>query len=321
MTEATRKPREDSGTETTARDRPPARSGGRRRLLERDGFWIVVMLAPLFGGLAVFYYGPIALTFYYTFTDWGSFGVYEWTGLDNFERALGDTTLHKAVRNTLLFTFLSVPISVALSVVVAVLLNQKLRGRIIYRTLYFLPVVTMPAAVALIWRYVYNPGYGLANHMLSVVGIDGPRWLSPQLALFALVVVQVWLTVGYNMIILLSGLQGIPRVQYEAAIIDGAGPLARFWKITVPLLTPTIFFTTIISLINAFQVFDLILLMIGSDSTAIETTQSLVYLFYQQAFVLNQRGYGAVIVLVLFVIILATTLVNLWGQRRWVHYE
>lgn len=279
------------------------------------------MLAPLFLGLVIFYYGPILLTFYYSFTEWGAFGAYEWTGFGNYVEAAQDSTIRSAVRNTVIFTFVSVPISISLAAVLAVLLNQQLRGRMVYRTLYFLPVITMPAAVAVIWRWLYNPDFGFINHALNMVGIQGPRWLSPDLALYSLVVVQVWMTVGYNVIILLSGLQGIPREQYEAASIDGAGPFVQFYKITVPLLTPTIFFAAVISLINAFQVFDLILMMIGSESTAIENTQSLVYLFYRQAFVLHNRGYGAVIVLILFVLILLTTLVNLWGQRRWVHYE
>jgi multiple sugar transport system permease protein len=224
---------------------------------------------------------------------------------------------------------ISVPCCIALSILVAVLLNQKIRGVGIYRTLYFLPAVTMPAAIALVWKWLYNGDYGLINALLSMVHIQGPRWVSdPRLALYSIIVVYIWSYIGNNMVLFLAGLQSIPSTYYEAAALDGANAFQRFWRITLPLLTPTIFFATVISLIQAFQVFDLIFLMFMTTNSggavgnlSIEATQTLVFLFYQNAFVLNNKGYAAAIAMLLFVIILCVTAVQMRLQRRWVHYE
>jgi multiple sugar transport system permease protein len=217
---------------------------------------------------------------------------------------------------------LSVPISICISILIAVLLNQKIKGSSIYRTLYFLPVVTMPVAIAMVWKWLFNGDYGLINQMLSIFSIEGPRWLTnPHIAPYSLIMVAIWSTIGYNMVILLAGLQGISKSYYEAAEIDGAGSSAQFFKITLPVLTPTIFFVTIISLINSFQVFDLIWMMIGDKNVSISSTQSLVYLFYKQAFILNDKGYAAGIAVLLLVMILIVTIFQMITQKKWVHYE
>ena len=296
----------------------------RRRLTptaRSDLMWGYLMIAPLLIGLLIFYIWPVFQTLYFSFTEWGAFGKYHWTGLKNYEAMLHDPDLWMALRNTLIYTVLSVPISIALSILVAVLLNQKIRGVAFYRTLYFLPNITMPAAIALVWRWLYNADYGLINYLLSLVSIKGPRWISdPTIALYSLILLAIWGSVGYNMVIFLSGLQGIPSTYYEAASIDGAGPLAKFFRITIPLLSPTIFFATIISLIGAFQVFDAIFLMIGPNSPAIDRTQSVVYLFFKNAFLIDNKGYAAAIAMMLFVIILIVTIIQFRMQRRWVHY-
>ncbi|MDP9313230.1 MAG: sugar ABC transporter permease [Chloroflexota bacterium] len=279
------------------------------------------MIAPMLLGLCIFYVWPALQTLYFSFTEWGAFGKYQWSGADNYQRLLRDAEVWQALRNTLLYTALSVPISIALAIGIAVLLNQHIRGVGVYRTLFFLPAVTMPAAIAMVWQWLFNGDYGLINYLLSFLGLEGPRWLShPRLALYSVVAVGVWASIGSNMVIFLSGLQGIPRTYYEAAEIDGAGPFRQFFRITLPLLTPTIFFATVLSLISAFQVFDLIYLMIGPNSPVIDNTQSVVYLFFEQAFLLNDKGYAATIIMLLFVIILAVTSLQFRLQRRWVHY-
>jgi multiple sugar transport system permease protein len=287
-----------------------------------DYFWAYLMIAPTMLGLFIFYLWPIVQNFYFSFTEWGAFGQYEWTGLDNYKRLLEDAILVQAFKNTIMYIIFTVPIGIFLSIIVAVLLNQNIKGKSIYRTLFFLPVITMPAAIAMVWKWLYNADYGMLNYLLSLVGIKGPQWVSdPNIALYSIIAVAIWSGIGYNMVIFLSGLQGIPKMYYEAAEIDGAGPVTVFFKITLPLLSPVIFFVTIMSLIGAFQVFDLIFMMIGKSSTALESTQSIVYLFYQHAFVLNDKGYAAAIAVLLLAVILIITAIQMVLQKKWVHYD
>lgn len=280
------------------------------------------MIAPLMLGLLIFYIWPAFQTFYFSFTTWGAFGKYHWTGLSNYVQLLRDPDLGAALSNTFIYTILSVPGSVALSLLVAVLLNQKIRGVAVYRTLYFLPAVTMPAAIAVVWKWLYNGDYGLINSVLGLVHIQGPRWVSDShIALYSLILVAIWSSIGYNMVLFLAGLQGIPTTYYEAASIDGSGPFRTFFRITLPLLSPTVFFTTVISMISAFQVFDLIYMMFGPTSLVIDSTQSVVYLFYKNAFLIDNKGYAATIAVLLFVIILGVTAIQFQLQKRWVHYS
>jgi multiple sugar transport system permease protein len=292
-----------------------------------DAFWGYAMIAPGFIGLLVFYIWPMLQTFYFSFTEWGPFGDAVWTGLANYRELFHGPEFLMALRNTLVYTVLSVSITEAIALVLAVLLNQKLRGMSVYRTLYFIPVVTMPVAIGLVWRWLYNSDYGIINYLLSLIGIEGANWLSdPDLALYAIVVVGVWSGIGYALVLFLAGLQTIPAEYYDAASVDGAGALVKFFRITLPLLSPTVFFVTVISLIDSLQVFDLIFVMISSGRSAstspvIDQTQSLVYLFYKNTFVINEQGQGAAVVLTLFIIIVLITLAQFRLQRRWVHYE
>ncbi|MGZ7147902.1 carbohydrate ABC transporter permease [Bacillus sp. BC08] len=287
-----------------------------------DYIWAYVMIAPTMLGLFIFYMWPIVQNIYFSFTAWDAFGSYEWIGLENYKKMFTDKDLGKAFQNTFIYIVLTVPIGIFLSIILAVLLNQNIKGKSLYRTLYFLPVITMPAAIAMVWKWIYNSDYGLLNYMLSWFGIDGPNWLTnPNIALYSIIIVAIWGGIGYNMVIFLSGLQNIPKTYYEAAIMDGARPITIFFKITLPLLSPVIFFVTIMSLIGAFQVFDLIFMMIGRTSNVIENTQSIVYLFYQSAFILNEKGYSAAIAVVLLIIILIITAIQMILQKKWVHYD
>jgi multiple sugar transport system permease protein len=291
------------------------------RVVWGDLFWAYLMIAPLMIGLLIFYIWPIFQTFFFSFTKWGDFGTYHWTGLSNYQFLLHDPDLGGALINTLIYTALAVPASIALSILVAVLLNQPIRGVGVYRTLYFLPAITMPAAIALVWRWLYNGDYGVINYVLSLIGIHGPRWVSdPHISLYSLILVGIWAGIGYNMILFLAGLQGIPRTYYEAASIDGAGPIRIFFRITLPLLSPTIFFATVITMIAAFQLFDLVYLLFPAGSLVIESTQTVVYLFYNNAFLLGNKGYAATIAVLLFMIILSVTAIQFRLQKRWVNY-
>jgi multiple sugar transport system permease protein len=297
----------------------------RRRMIKSDYIWGYLMIAPLMIGLLIFYIWPVFQTFYFSFTTWGAFGKYHWSGLSNYQQLLSDPDLLGALRNTFVYTAISVPCGIALSMLVAVLLNQKICGTSIYRTLYFLPVVTMPAAIAVVWRWLYNGDYGVINYLLSLVSIRGPYWVSdPHVALYAIILIAIWSSVGYNMILFLAGLQGIPRTYYEAAAIDGAGRVPTFFRITLPLLSPTTFFALVISVINALQVFDLVYLIAGAGNggdLALESMQTVVYLFYKDAFVLDNKGFAAAIAMLLFVIILIITIVQMQLQKRWVYYS
>jgi multiple sugar transport system permease protein len=280
------------------------------------------MIFPIFFGIILFYFWPLVQTFYLSFTDWGAFGQYKWSGLENYTKLLNEPDLIKSLKNTIVFTCLSVPLGIMISTGISLLLNQKIKGLGLYRTLYFLPVVTMPVAIAILWKWLYNADYGLINYFLGKIGIDGPRWITdPSLALYSIILVAVWSSLGYNIIIILAGLQGISRTYYEAASLDGAGTWYKFKSITLPLLTPTLFFVTVTSLISSLQVFELIYMMIGQGSMVIESTQTLVYLFYNESFISNDKGYAAAIAVLLFFIILSATMLQFYFQKKWVHYE
>ncbi|MDU0200447.1 MULTISPECIES: sugar ABC transporter permease [Paenibacillus] len=285
-----------------------------------DWMWAYIMITPLMLGLLVFYIWPVFQTFYFSFTDWGSFGKYTWSGLANYKQLFTDKDLLYAFRNTGIYIITAVPVGIVLSIILAVLLNQKVKGLSVYRTLYFLPVVTMPAAVAMVWKWLYNSDFGLINYVLSKLSITGPHWLTDnRTALLSIIIVAIWSSIGSHMIIFLSGLQGISESYYEAASIDGAGSFTKFTRITMPLLTPTIFFVMVTSLIGAFQVFDYIYMMVGE--IVMESTQSIVFLYYKYGFLKNAKGYASSIAVMLFVIIMLITYIQMKIQKKWVHYE
>lgn len=221
----------------------------------------------------------------------------------------------------LLYTCIAVPFIILLSLLAAVLMNQKVKGISVYRTLYFLPVVATPAAVAMVWRWLYNSDYGLFNYLLSLLGMKSVNWLTdPNISILSIAIVGIWSTIGYNMVLLLSGLQEIPKDYYESADIDGAGPIKQFFSITLPLVSPTLFFVMITTIINSLQVFDLIFMMIDKTNAALPKTQSLVYLFYKQSFIMNDKGYGSTVVMVLLAIIMIVTVIQVKVQKSWVNY-
>ncbi len=322
-------------TGTLAPPRPARRSGTspggraiRRRSPRRDQAWAYLMVAPTTIGLGVFYLWPIAQMFYYSFTKSGPFGGQTWIGAANYQALLDEPSVAQSLANTLVYTVIQLA-GIPLAVLVATLLNQRgLRGRSVYRALYFVPVVTMPVAVAMLWRWMYNGDYGLVNYLLSMVGLRGTYWASdPSVALYALAAIGIWMSLGYNMVIFLAGLQGIPAEYYEAAAIDGSGPARTFFWITVPLLSPSIFFATVLTVINALQMFDLAYMMMSSAGSAAGTAnpalprvRTISYLFYQKAFVEHDLGFGAAIAFVLLGFILVMTFIQFRLQKRWVHY-
>ncbi len=309
----------------TAERMPEPQSSGVRRRRRSPGaspWWALVFLGPTALGIAVFYLWPTVRTLIISFTKSGPFGGSEWVGIENYTRLFQDPELIGALRNTAVYTVIAL-IGIPLAVGIAALLNTAgLKGRSAYRTLYFIPVVTMPAAIALVWRMIYNGDYGVLNAALGAVGIEGRSWLTdPNTALIAIAVVGIWAGLGTNIVIFLAGLQGIPDTIMEAADLDGAGPVRKFFSITIPLLSPSIFFVSVISVIGALQVFDLIYMMLGRSNPAMPNTRTVVYLFYEAGFLDNDRGYAAAVAFLLLVIILILTIVQFRLQKKWVHYE
>lgn len=283
--------------------------------------WGYIFIAPTAIGLILLNIKPAIDTVILSFSKSTGFGNSTFAGLVNFKRLIADAEVWQSFINTFKYSIVSIPLIVVFSLIAAVLVNQKVKGVSIYRTLFFLPVVAAPTAVAMIWRWLLNSQFGLVNQALAVFGISPVSWLSnPDIAIFSVIIVGVWSAVGYNMIILLSGLQEIPVDYYESADIDGAGPFRKFFSITLPLVTPTLFFVVVTTVIQAFQVFDSIFMMIQPRTEAMYNTQSLAYLFYKHSYILNDKGYGSAIVVLLLIVILIVTALQMKLQKFWVNY-
>lgn len=301
----------------------PGAGGRRRRRPTSVGAWPVLFIGPLMAGVAVFYYWPIVKNLVVSLQQRNAFGGSpRWVGLQNYQDVLSSPDLGSAMANTLLYTgvvLLGIPLSVAVAAMIEL---PGLRGRGLYRTLYFMPYLAMPMAVAQVWKLVYNGNFGLLNQLLRALGVADPpyRLVTPGWALLAVALFGVWGSVGFNVIILSAGLRSIPRELYEAASIDGASAWRQFRSITVPLLSPSIFFLTIMTTIGGFQLFDALFAMIGTNNPAEPRTRSLVYLFYREAFVNSDQGMGAAVAVVIFACVAVVTFVQFLGQRRWVNY-
>jgi multiple sugar transport system permease protein len=287
-----------------------------------DGWWPWAFVAPLFLGVCVFYLWPILQTVYFSFTKFGVFGGQTWIGGDNWARLVQDPDFYRAILNTLIYSAI-VLLGIPIAVFLASLINRPgLRFASLYRVLFFLPYIAMPVAISLVWRMMFNGDFGVINYLLSLIGIDGPHWLStPGLALVAVSLVGFWGSFGLAIIILGAGLKNIPTELYEAAELDGASPWRRFRSVTVPLLSPSVFFVTIITIIGSFQLFDGLYAMLGPNNPVMPVTQSLVFYFYKNGFISNDKGYAAAIALAIMVIIGIVTVIQFRLQRRWVNYD
>lgn len=292
------------------------------RLNRGRAWWALVFIGPAGLGLLIFYIWPIFRGLYLAFQKVGPFGGETFVGLENFISIFSEPDMLRALGNTLLYAAICLA-GVPIALVVAVLINSKgLKLRGVWRVLFFLPVVTMPVAVALVWRLLLNVDYGVINLTLGVFGIPGVAWLStPVVNIIVIAFVGIWMGLGTQIIIYTAGLQGIPDTLLEAAELDGAGPVRRFTNVIIPMISPTTFLLSVLSIIASMQVFDLIYLMIGRNNPALAQSQSLVSLFYQRGFLENDLGSAAAIACVLLVIILVLSAIQFRLQRRWVHYE
>ena len=285
--------------------------------------WGWVFILPTFLGIVVLNIYPLIRTIWQSFHRVGHFGRgNEFVGLENWQTMINDPAVLQSLWNTLLYTVIEVPFSIAIGFIFAVILNQKIRGRSFFRTVFFLPMIVAPAAVAMVWNFLLNTTFGLVNIILTSIGLNAIPFLTDMnLAIYSLAMVGVWSGFGYVVILFLAGLQNIPQEMYESAEIDGASFIRKQLSITIPLISPTTFFILILRVIWAMQVFDLIFLMIGRHGLTLPRTQSLVFLFYRYSFMELNRGLGAAIVLFLLAVIMIFTFIQNYVSKRWVHYE
>lgn len=279
--------------------------------------WLFIM--PTMIGLLILNIIPIFRTIGQSFYKTGDFGKGNtFVGLKNYTKLFNDPIVWQSLWNTVKYVIVEVPFSIIIALVIAVLLNEKIKGRTLFRTIFFLPMIAAPAAIAMVWRWLYNSQFGLLNNFFHLT----ISWISePKIAIYSIAAIGIWSVVGYNIVLFLAGLQEIPKDYYEAAEIDGASGINKFFHITIPLLSPSIFFVSVTRMIAAFQVFDLIFMVMDETNPAIEKTQSLVYLFYQYSFTYGNKGYGATIAVLLLIVIMIITGFQIYAQKKWVHYN
>jgi len=306
----------DRATSTAAP--PPPRSQAARRSRTRLRSAIVgwSFILPNFLGFGLLTLVPVVTLFYMAFTNWNIFGQAQFVGLANFERLIGDATFRVSVLNTVVYAGLHIPLTIVISLALALLLNSKIRGVAFFRTAAFFPYITSIVAIAVVWNLLLSPDYGPVNEMLRAIGIaDPPGWLtSSEWAMPAVVIVGTWRDMGYYMVLFLAGLQTVPSELHEAARVDGANAMQRFWSVTLPCLRPTMFFVTVILTINSLKIFDLILVMTeGGPGTS---TLVLSQFIYRKGFEENQFGYASAASIVLFLMCIAVTVVQFTINRR-----
>jgi multiple sugar transport system permease protein len=295
----------------------------RRRLsplLRTERRWALFFLAPDAIGFLVFTLLPVLASLGLSFVKWNLVGRPIFNGLGNYGRAFSDPMFWRVLKNTAYYTLGTVPTSMVLSLLLALALNQKIKGVTLFRGLYYLPVISPMVAVAMVWRWLYNADFGIINYFLSLVGLPAIRWLTTSLwAMPAVIVMSVWKSLGYGMVIFLAGLQGIPQHLYDAAAVDGANAWQRFRHVTLPMLSATTFFVLVTSIISSFQVFGQVYIMTrGGPANA---TSTIVYYIYQNGFESFRMGYASALSWLLFAVIFIFTIIQFQTQREWVYYE
>ncbi|MEQ8671601.1 MAG: sugar ABC transporter permease [Aggregatilineales bacterium] len=281
-----------------------------------------LFISPWLIGFIVFFLGPIIASLFLSFTRWNIVGDPIWVGLDNYQTIFTeDIRFKKAVEVTLTYSVFYLPLEVLCGIGMAVLMNQKLRGIGIFRTLFYMPSVVPQVAAALVWVWMLNRRYGVINTLLGGVGVDGPNWLgSPDYVLPSLILIALW-GVGGSAIIYLAGLQNIPEVLYEAATVDGANSFQKFFRITLPLLTPTIFFQLVLGLIGVFQTFTPAFIAAGETGGPLQSGLFYMLYIYNRGFVSLRMGYASALAWIMTAFILVITIIVLRSSRYWVYYE
>ncbi len=289
----------------------------KREKQEERVFYLFISLWLI--GFLAFTGGPMIASLFISFTNWTGVKSISFIGMDNYQTMITDKLFWITLKNTAYYAFASVFFGTVVALIIAILLNQNIPGRNILRTIFFMPSVTQGVAIAIMWLWVLNPQVGLLNYGLSFLGIKGPGWVTSQTwAMPALVVMAIWQN-GQAMIILLAALQGVPRMFYEAASLDGAGQWAKFRNVTIPMISPALFFVIVIGVVGSFQIFTTVAVMTRGGPGS--STMVYVYYLYQNAFSYFKMGYASALGWILFIIIAALTWVQFAAGRRWVHYE
>lgn len=285
----------------------------------KEGLLAFGFLAPQLIGLLAFMIGPLVFAVVLAFTNWDGFGTRSFAGLSNFQWVFTDPQMLTSMKNTLWFTLLQVPGLLVSGFFAAVLLQTTMKMKSVYRVFFFAPQVTSTVAVSAIWLLLLNPELSPINAFLANFGITPPDWLQdPRTMIPSIAFVSIWQALGYQLVMFMAGLENVPRSLYEAADIDGASAVQKMRKITIPLLSPTILFLSITSIIGSFQVFDYIYFFY--DTTAPAAARTIVYEIVQIAFRELNFGRSAALAMVLFIILLAVTVLQLIAQKRWVYY-
>ncbi|GAA1718921.1 sugar ABC transporter permease [Kribbella yunnanensis] len=287
----------------------------------RDNLTAYLFLSPWLLGLFLITIGPMIASLYLAFTDYNLIQAPEWIGFENFTRMLSDERLHNSLRVTFTYVFVSVPLQLAIALLLAVVLDRGVRGMAFYRSVFYLPsLLGSSVAIAILWRQVFGTE-GLLNQVLALIGVEGKGWISdPSTALGTLVVLNVW-TFGSPMVIFLAGLRQIPSMYYEAAAVDGASALRRFFSITLPLLTPIIFFNLVLQIIHAFQSFTQAFVVSGGSGGPSDSTMFFTLYLYDRGFGNFDMGYASAMAWFLLVVIAIFTGVNFLVSKYWVFYE
>lgn len=288
--------------------------------LGREKFWLWLMLVPTLIGLVFGVFGSVLATLALSFTNWDLLTKPEWIGLTNYIALFNDAKMTRALLNTFKFSALYVPAVVIVSLFVAVLLNRKIRGVSIFRTIYFLPTVTSAVATALVWNFIYGKDTGILNAILQLFGLDPVCWLCTANVLPALIIVNVWGAIGEGMVIFLAGLTAVPKDYYEAASLDGASEVKKFFSITLPLITPSIFFQLLITTINAFQAYDYIY-MLTRRGQGDSSFPVVVYSIYRNAWTFFNFGGASAQAIQLAVLVIILMAFYFWLEKRFVIYE
>lgn len=308
---------------TVATGAAPRRMMGAKAL--RETIDAYSMLLPTILGVGIFFAIPLLISLYLSFTDARLFGDPKFTGFANYTRALSDPVFWRAMSNTFIFSVATLVLSTVPALIIALLLNEKLFGRSFFRVVYFIPVVASVVGVSLLWRYLLNVDFGFVNYAIKGLGLEPIPWLtSPRWGLMSVIIVFAWKTIGYNMVIFLAGLQGVPRQLYEAASLDGASRWRQFTNITMPMLSPTTFFVLVTTLINCLQVFDVPValgLTRGNTVGPADSMLTVVPLLWREAFIGSRQGYASALAWILFLIIMAITVVQFRASNRWVNYD
>ena len=293
-----------------------SRLSGQGRLERR---WGILMAMPAILGFVIFTIGPMIASFFFSLTNWTIGGSPSFIGFGNYQRLVGDELFWKSLSVTTYYTLGAVPVVLVIGFAIALLLNQKVRGLSIWRTIYYLPTLVPSIASAVLWIWIFNPDFGLFNSMLRQVGAPTSQWIYSEAAVVpSMVIMSTW-GFGNAMVIFLAGLQGVPRHLYEAVSIDGGGTWQRFRHVTLPMMTPTIFYNLVTGVIGTFQVFNQAYVMTQGGPN--NSSLFYIYYLYRTAFTESEMGYASALAWVLFMVIMVLTFLLFQNARRWVYYE